>query len=203
MKRKINATSMARRRFPLRMSALVLTGILLGSLSACGGDKDAAPEDQPANAIEATAEPVELLATETAVPEAATEEPASPTPEATATEEPTAAPATAVPATAGPTSPPAPTAAPANAWSVEFYPDNWTYQLTKDQLCTGLNWNSTGVTELVLGREGFGSGEKVEATGSKGDVCFPERDAEFYLEYRKPDGQVERKTVRLERTKNN
>lgn len=111
----------------------------------------------------------------------------------------------AIAATEAPTDAPKPTvipatAAPAAAWSVDFYPDNWTYELQEDQACAGVNWTSTGVTELKFGGEGS-SGEKVEATGRKGDLCFGSKEADFFLEYRKPDGQVERKTIHLERDK--
>lgn len=193
----------------LLVLCLALAGTLLGG---CGSD-------QPA---EATAEPATLAPTEAPAPTQA-----PPTEAATATAEPSAevptAPPTALPATrapqqgaatgtatvsaatvastaapAQPSAAPTAAAAPAGTWSVEFYPDNWTYQLTKDQLCAGVNWKTVGVTELRFGSKDS-SGEAVEAVGSRGNLCFKEDEAEFFLEYRKPDGQLERKTLKLER----
>ncbi|MCB9177056.1 MAG: hypothetical protein H6648_07845 [Caldilineae bacterium] len=180
-----------------RLVCLGLTAIL----AACGG---ASPEasDPPATEAVIEAPTAEQPPTReaTALPtEAATEPPTAEATEA-APLAPTALPATALPVTAAPTSPPAPSAAPTAETFVEFYPDNWTYQLDENQLCAGVNWRSSGVSDLVFGREGFGS-EPVEAEGRKTDLCFPERDADFYLEYRLPDGQVERKTMHLERDK--
>lgn len=199
--------SLGRRRLPLALASglLCLAG---GLLVACG------PKAEPTQAPTAAA-PTAMPATEPAATE-------PPTAAATATdlpaptEAPTEAPrptAAALPATAAvaptaaldatPASPVAPvasatTAAAAGAWSVEFYPDNWTYQLKKDQLCAGVNWRTSGVTDLVFGAKDS-SGEKVEAEGRQGNLCFGEDEAEFFLEFRKPDGQVERRTIKLER----
>ena len=183
------------------------------ALSACGGNKDEAVDTSPVEDAEA---PADTDVDDGAIEDASTDEDSSdaaetapteaPTEAPTATDEPTEVPTeapTTVPATLAPTSPPEPTTPPAPAWFVEFYPDNWTYQIPKDQLCAGVNWKSAGVTDLVFGRlgEGFGS-EPVEAEGREGDICFPEKEAKFFLEYKKPDGQVERKEFQLERTKN-
>lgn len=184
---------------------LALAGTLLGG---CGADQPAEPTTAPA-----TVAPTEPPAPTLAPPTEAATATAQPT-----TEAPTALPATRAPqqgavasaaptggataaSTAAPTQPstePPTAAVPAGTWSVEFYPDNWTYQLTKDQLCAGVNWKTVGVTELRFGAKDS-SGEPVEAVGSRGNLCFKEDEAEFYLEYRKPDGQVERKTLKLER----
>lgn len=182
--------------------------LVLLCLTACGGaEPDAEPtlerptedaaatsESDPASEQPATEAPTDLP-TE-AVTEAPTEVPTE-----APTELPTEPPApTAVPGSLTPDASPVPSATPEPDWFVEFYPDNWDYQLAEDQLCAGVNWRSAGVTELVFGREGFSS-EAVEAEGRKGDICFPERDATFWLEYRLPDGQVERKTFTLDREK--
>lgn len=188
--------------FGHRPASLVQAGVALALVAAlagaCGSGPTAEPTTEPAT-VAPTAAPLPTdvpteAATATEMPSAtaaATEAP-------TRAPKPTAIPVTAAPATAAPTQ--APTAAPAAAWSVDFYPDNWTYQLDEDQLCAGVNWTSTGVTELKFGVEGSG-GEKVEAAGRKGDLCFGEKEADFFLEYRKPDGQIERKTIHLERDK--
>ena len=179
----------------LASAALALAGALL---SACGSGEPAEP-----TAAAATAAPTaEALPTEAPPTEAATATEA-PTTTAVATEAPTQAPkptvAAVVPTTVpAATSVPVATAVPASAWSVEFYPDNWTYQLKKDQLCAGVNWKAIGVTDIVFGAKDS-SGEKVEAEGHRGNLCFGEDEAEFFLEYRKPDGQLERKTIKLER----
>ena len=179
----------------LASAALALAGALL---SACGSGEPPEP-----TAAAATAAPTaEALPTEAPPTEAATATEA-PTTTAVATEAPTQAPkptvAAVVPTTVpAATSVPVATAVPASAWSVEFYPDNWTYQLKKDQLCAGVNWKAIGVTDIVFGAKDS-SGEKVEAEGHRGNLCFGEDEAEFFLEYRKPDGQLERKTIKLER----
>lgn len=193
---------------PWRLAlCLALAGTILGG---CGSDQPAEPTAAPA-----TLAPTEPPApTEVPPTDAATATALPPTAEAP-TAQPTAIPATRAPqptaaapvsaatvagtaAPAQPSAAPSATAAPAGAWSVEFYPDNWTYQLTKDQLCAGVNWKTVGVTELRFGAKDS-SGEPVEAVGSRGNLCFKEDEAEFYLEYRKPDGQVERKILKLER----
>jgi len=184
----------------LASAALALAGALL---SACGSGEPAEPTAAAATAAPtAEALPTEALPTEAPPTEAATATEA-PTTTAVATEAPTQAPkptvAAVVPTTVpAATSVPVATAVPASAWSVEFYPDNWTYQLKKDQLCAGVNWKAIGVTDIVFGAKDS-SGEKVEAEGHRGNLCFGEDEAEFFLEYRKPDGQLERKTIKLER----
>ena len=184
----------------LASAALALAGALL---SACGSGEPAEPTAAAATAAPtAEALPTEALPTEAPPTEAATATEA-PTTTAVATEAPTQAPkptvAAVVPTTVpAATSVPVATAVPASAWSVEFYPDNWTYQLKKDQLCAGVNWKAIGVTDIVFGAKDS-SGEKVEAEGHRGNLCFSEDEAEFFLEYRKPDGQLERKTIKLER----
>ena len=184
----------------LASAALALAGALL---SACGSGEPAEPTAAAATAAPtAEALPTEALPTEAPPTEAATVTEA-PTTTAVATEAPTQAPkptvAAVVPTTVpAATSVPVATAVPASAWSVEFYPDNWTYQLKKDQLCAGVNWKAIGVTDIVFGAKDS-SGEKVEAEGHRGNLCFGEDEAEFFLEYRKPDGQLERKTIKLER----
>lgn len=185
-----------------RPASLALAGVALALVAAlagaCGSSPTAEPTAEPATAVP-TAEPLPTeLPTEAATATEAPSATAVATEAPTQAPKPTAIPVTAAPATAAPTT--APTAAPAAAWSVDFYPDNWTYQLEEDQLCAGVNWTSTGVTELKFGSEGS-AGEKVEATGRKGDLCFGKKEADFFLEYRKPDGQVERKTIHLERDK--
>lgn len=206
-----------------RLGTTLLLALALGSsLGACGGGDEAEVETGPVEDAEAPAEGEEGNDADAAVDEGDADEPGAgesedapsadptdaPTEAPTATEEPTDVPTeaptdppTAVPATPAPTNPPEPTAAPAAEWFVEFYPDNWTYQIPKDQLCAGINWRSAGVTDLVVGRVG-GAGESVEAEGKKGDNCFSEKEAEFFLEYKRPDGQVERKEFKIERTKN-
>ncbi len=191
----VDWTGQRRVTLVLACAVLAMTAVLLG---ACGAP--AAPTAAPATEAP-TLEPEPTTAPPT---EAATEAPSA---TAAATEAPTEAPrpttAAVVPtaaaaASAAPTTVPVATVVPASAWSVEFYPDNWTYQLEKDQLCAGVNWKSVGVTDLVFGAKDS-SGEKVEAEGRRSNLCFGEDEAEFFLEYRKPDGQLERKTVKLER----
>ena len=124
------------------------------SLAACGGAASEATEPAPTEAAveAATVEVQATLAATEAPTEAANE---VPTAEATEspTLPPTSAPATALPVTAAPTSAPEPSAAPTAETFVEFYPDNWTYQLDENQLCAGINWRSAGVSDLVFGRE--------------------------------------------------
>jgi len=114
-------------------------------------------------------------------------------------EPPTALPATAAPlpptAVPLPTATPEPTAAPV---SVEFFPENGQFTIPAGQLCTAVNWRTTGVTDLYLQREG-GERTAVGPSGRQGDICFAEDEIVYHLHYTLPGGQAETRTIRIER----
>jgi len=147
----------------------------------------------------ATAQPATALpAPPTDEPGPAATEPATAAPTEAPTLAPTAPPATLVPP---PTVPPAPTATTeptVSPVSVEFYPENGQFVIPDDQLCTALNWRTTGVTDLFLQREG-GERTAVGPSGRQGDICFSDDEMIFFLYYRLPDGREESRSVRLER----
>lgn len=165
-----------------------------GNLPGGGSDAPAAPAATESFAPPATLEPP-TLEPPTAAPAEPTAAPAEPT--AAPTEAPTAAPTLVPPPTAPPvpTATPAPTAAPV---SVEFYPDNGQFVIPEGQLCTALNWRTTGVTEVALQREG-GERVPVEPSGRQTDICFGDDEMLYTLFFKLPDGREDQRTVRLER----
>lgn len=92
--------------------------------------------------------------------------------------------------------PPTPTATaqPTAAVSVSFFPDNDVYELPKDQLCTAVNWRTTGVTDVQLEREG--SGRTPVGPSGREEACFEGR-VRYFLYYRTPDGAEQRAEMEL------
>jgi hypothetical protein len=112
---------------------------------------------------------------------------------------PTAVVPTSVPTSAATAVPPTPVATATVAWAVEFYPDNGQYQIPEDQRCIAVNWQTQGVTDLYLEREGFGR-VSVPATGREANICFGEDEITYHLHFKLPDGTEQHRTIRIERT---
>jgi hypothetical protein len=105
---------------------------------------------------------------------------------------------TRVPVTAAPSATPTATAEPTEQAAVEFYPDNWFFELPADQKCAAVNWRTRGVTDVEL-QIGDGSRDPVPASGRQGDICFGGNKITFRLFYKLPDGTEEKQEFELRR----
>jgi hypothetical protein len=86
---------------------------------------------------------------------------------------------------------------PTAAVAVDFYPDNRVYEIGKDDSCTAVVWNTSGVTQVQLEREGLGR-KDVGATGRE-EVCFTGRSIKLYLHYKLPGGREDAREVEIRR----
>ena len=113
---------------------------------------------------------------------------------------PTAMPtSTRVPVTRAPQATAAPTAEPTSEAFVEFYPNNHVYRLPEDQQCTSVHWETRGVTDVHLEREGFGR-KPVDPSGSE-EVCWEGRKrVKYFLHFKYPDGRDDLREIELERS---
>jgi hypothetical protein len=102
---------------------------------------------------------------------------------------------TTLPATEPPPATETPTATPTAEVSVEFFPDSGVYELPRDQMCTAVNWRTSGVKYVQLEMEGRGR-TPVGAQGRQENVCFEGR-LTFYLYVTLPDGTEERHEMEL------
>ncbi len=109
----------------------------------------------------------------------------------TAIAPPTAVRPTTVPATA------APTAVPTSAVSISFTPANGAFEIPKEDRCTSVSWQTTGVTAVQLERNADGRRD-VQPTGTE-EACFGEKEVKYTLWFKRPDGAEDKREIVIKR----
>lgn len=166
----------------------VVTAYLDGRGVDLTGTEEVCPEETVTYTLTVVSLSGEEVERQVVVEIVAPQETETPTPTATATY---------VPVTRTPTATTTPTPEPTVEAYVRFYPKNDVYELPAEDLCTEVFWDTAGVTNIELEREGHGR----KGVGPKGSeqICFEGDDVRVFLHYTYPDGRPETKTIELSR----